>query len=174
MLRKNNTSRIFIYKLFIIILLQLFYYSNLYSQSSSNFLKIRSILVNSCDNGSDEGFQEMATFEVGSTDLNLDNISIKWATPDDLNPWQGFTFNSAKTIGLNATITNGCGLLIEPTDKILRANKKVLICTSYLVDPARNSFANLKDTTYVLYQNNPTVVTGHFRNLGGIRTFYIY
>ena len=132
--------------------------------------EIESILVDAC--GSPEGENEMVRFKVGSQDLCTNDLSVTWANTN--NPWLGITQNATTaqiTADLNATIVS-CGYLKEPTSCVLPANSKVLLITSTAIDITANSFANLGDTLYVIYQTAGNTA-GHFANYnssGGLRT----
>jgi len=123
--------------------------------------EIESILVDAC--GPTEQDNEMVRFKIGSTALNTANLSVDWAT--GANGWLGIIQNTgtaATTASLNSSIT-GCGLLVEPTGGILPAGKTILLITSSSIDISANSFANLNDTLYIIYQNSGNSL-GHFGN----------
>ncbi len=132
--------------------------------------EIESILVDAC--GSPEGENEMVRFKVGSQDLCTNDLSVSWANTS--NPWLGITQNAttAQIVSdLNATILS-CGHLLEPTSCILPANASVLLITSTAIDITANSFANLSDTLYVIFQTAGNT-NGHFANYNstpGLRT----
>ena len=153
----------------IIAVLALFSYQDTFSQC----FQIESILVDAC--GVQEGLNEMVRFKVGNTAINTSNMSVSWPN----NPWQGLIRNSvtaAKVATLNADILDagGCGQLIEPTGGVLPANASVILVTSHNFDTDLNSFGALTDNVYIIFQNNPTTVSGHFANSGtGIRTLTI-
>jgi len=134
--------------------------------------EIESILVDACGPGSLEGENEMIRFKVGGTALNSSNLSANYPTS---NSFLGICQNSASataTAALNATIT-ACGFLIEPPGGILPANASVLFLTSTDVDITANSFANLNDTLYVVFQCAGNT-GGHFGNSSsGIKNFSI-
>lgn len=133
------------------------------TQANAQCFEIESILVDAC--GSPEGENEMLRFKTGSTALNSSDISITWASA---NPWLGICQNTASanaTSSLNNTITNGCGILIEPPGGVLPTNKSILLLTSTDIDASANSFANLNDTLYVIYQCSGNT-GGHFGNYG--------
>ena len=91
-------------------------------QAKSQCFQIQSILVDACA-GSQEGQNEMVTFQVGSTALSTANLSVNWPN----NSWLGLTKNAstaADVATVNATIV-GCGFLKEPTANVLPANAKV-------------------------------------------------
>lgn len=141
----------------------------LLSQINAQCFQIQSILVDACA-GSQEGQNEMVTFQVGSSALNTANLSVNWPN----NNWLGLTKNAATAADVatvNATI-NGCGLLKEPVSGILPANSKVLLVTSTAWTPLAQSFVNLNDTLYIIFQTAGNTA-GHFANYqagGGLRT----
>lgn len=142
---------------------------NFYSQC----FEIESILVDAC--GSPEGENEMVRFSVGNTALNTANMNVVW--PNTTNPWLNICQNATTAnavSALNATIL-GCGWLKEPTGGVLPANSNVLLITSTAIDVNANSFANLSDTLYVIFQCAGNT-SGHFANWSttpGLRTLTI-
>lgn len=136
-------------------------------QAKSQCFYVRSILVDACDGGN-EGQNEMVIFKVGSTPLNSANLTVNWPN----NSWLGLC-QSATTASNVATINStiqGCGYLIEPTGGVLPANSQVLLITSTAFNPLAQSFVNLSDTLYVIFQCAGNT-SGHFANYGtGIRT----
>ena len=140
------------------------------SQTPNTCFEIESILVDAC--GSPEGENEMVRFAVGPSNLNTNNLNISW--PNTSNSYLGICQN-ATTASKVATLNNsiiGCGLLIEPTSNILPAGAKVILITSTAFNTSANSFANLNDTLYVIFQC-PGNTSGHFANYNsspGIRT----
>lgn len=110
----------------------------------------------------------MVTFQVGATALSTANLSVNWPN----NSWVGLTKNAstaADVAAVNATIV-GCGFLKEPTANVLPANAKVLLVTSSAWTPLAQSFANLNDTLYIIFQTAGNTA-GHFANSGtGLRT----
>ncbi len=138
----------------------------------SQCFEIQSILVDACA-GSQEGQNEMVIFKVGSAALNSANMSVTWPN----NSWLGLTQNAgtaADVATVNATII-GCGLLKEPVAGVLPANAKVLLVTSTAWNPLAQSFVNLSDTLYVLFQTAGNT-SGHFANYNvapGLRTLTI-
>jgi hypothetical protein len=136
-------------------------------QAKSQCFQIQSILVDACA-GSQEGQNEMVIFQVGATALNTANLSVNWPN----NSWLGLTKNTstaADVATVNATIV-GCGFLKEPTANVLPANAKVLLVTSSAWSPLAQSFANLTDTLYIIFQTAGNTA-GHFANSGtGLRT----
>ncbi len=117
---------------------------------------IESILVDAC--GNPEGANEMLTIRVDST-LFINNLSAIWPN----NSFLGWCSDATLTQQLNATITNPCGFLIEATDTIPKESK-LLIVTSTSMDITANSFQNLSDTLYIIYQCAGNT-SGHFSNL---------
>ena len=143
-----------------------------FNTTNAQCFEIESILVDACGPGSLEGENEMIRFKVGPTALNSNNLSANYPTA---NSFLGICQNGASattTANLNATIT-GCGFLIEPIAGILPANANVLFLTSTNVSITANSFANLNDTLYVIFQCAGNT-SGHFgNNSSGIKTFSI-
>ncbi|MES2130965.1 MAG: gliding motility-associated C-terminal domain-containing protein [Bacteroidota bacterium] len=139
------------------------------SRSQAQCFEIQSILVDACA-GSLEGQNEMVTFQVGSLPLNTANLSVSWPN----NSWLGLAQNAGTASDIatvNATII-GCGFLKEPVAGVLPANSKVLLITSTSWSPLAQSFANLTDTLYVIFQASGNT-SGHFANYasgGGTRT----
>jgi gliding motility-associated-like protein len=139
------------------------------TQLKSQCFQIQSILVDACA-GSQEGQNEMVTFQVGSTALNTANLSVNWPN----NSWLGLTKNAGTASDIatvNATI-QGCGFLKEPVSGVLPANAKVLLVSSTAWTPLAQSFVNLTDTLYVIFQTAGNTA-GHFANYqagGGLRT----
>lgn len=131
---------------------------------------MESILVDAC--GSVEGENEMVRFSIGNTALNTANMNVVW--PNTTNPWLGTCKNATTAnavAALNATIL-GCGWLKEPTGGVLPSNAQVLLITSTAIDVNANSFANLSDTLYVIFQCAGNTA-GHFANWSttpGLRT----
>jgi len=142
------------------------------AQTISSCFEIENILVDACTPPSlnVEGANEMVRFLVGPNSLNSANLNVTWA--NTALTWRGVCTNPVTTAALNATIQR-CGLLIEPPGGIIPAGAKVILATSDTINPIYNTFANLTDTIYIIYQcrgNAPN--TGHFANVGtGIRTF---
>lgn len=141
-----------------------------FNYSNAQCFEIESILVDACGLGTLEGENEMIRFKVGPSPLNSNNITANFPTA---NSFLGMCMNGASasaTAALNATIT-GCGFLIEPPGGILPANANVLFLTSTDVDVNANSFANLNDTLYIIFQCAGNT-SGHFGNSSsGIKTF---
>lgn len=143
------------------------------AQAQSCFY-IESILVDAC--GDPEGLNEMVGVRTRTNPLNVNTLQITWATAG--NPWNGVVMN-ATTAALVAQLNQqvqeagGCGQIIEPLNGIVPANSKLIIVTSYLMNPAFNSFGALAEDIYIVF-NNSTTQTGHFANTGtGNRTLTI-
>lgn len=142
------------------------------SGKAQNCIEVETILANSCDDfNSPEGLNEMFRFRVGANPINVADIQIVNGWPSvDVNPqlvFGGFVQNAqtaSKTVELNSTITNVCGFLQEPPNGVIPANARVLAITSYDVSVALNSFANLTDTLYVIFQQHSGQAGGHFLN----------
>lgn len=138
------------------------------AQTPTTCFEIESILVDAC--GSPEGENEMVRFIVGPNNLNVTNLTVNWPN----NSFQGICQNAttaSKVATLNSTIL-GCGLLLEPTANILPAGASVIFITSTAFNTSANSFANLNDTMYVIFQCAGNT-SGHFANYSaspGIRT----
>jgi gliding motility-associated-like protein len=136
--------------------------------------RIESILVNACSQVSgNEGQNEMVRFTVGSAALNTSNLNVTWATTG--NAWTGVCQNASTgniVTQLNASITNSCGLLLEPTAGVLPANAKVILVSGYTgFSVSSNSFATLTDTVYIIFHCSSSL-GGNFANTGtGTRTF---
>ena len=142
--------------------ISLFIISN---KSFSQCFEIESILVDACDNGTDEGYNEMFRMKIGGTALNTSTLSVNWPA----QTWLGLVQNAttaSKVAQLNANIasTGGCGLILEPTGGVLPANSTVIVVTSQNLDITLNSFSSLSSTIYMIFQNNPSTTGGHFAN----------
>ena len=135
---------------------------------TSNCFEIQSILVDACvpgggtDSCGQEGPNEMVSFQVGASPINVSDISCNWVS---LNGWLGICQdgNTAHKVALlNATI-QGCGLLLEPVGGVLPANAKVILITSTQFCTFANSFVNLNETMYIIFQCAGNT-SGHFSN----------
>ncbi|MCW3085316.1 MAG: hypothetical protein JWP12_2682, partial [Bacteroidetes bacterium] len=165
-----NKAALPLVKIYIVLLLALLSFSNIAkAQTPTNCLEIGSILVDAC--GSPEGENEMVRFQVGPTAIATSNLTITWPS----NPYRGISPVNATTTNivnaLNATILS-CGHLVQPVGGLLPAGKTVLLITSTNVSLSANSFANLADTLYVIFQIAGNTA-GHFANYStpsGIRT----
>ncbi|MFM2359372.1 MAG: hypothetical protein RLY16_1365, partial [Bacteroidota bacterium] len=123
--------------------------------------QIQSILVDACS--ATEYDQEMVFFQVGQSPLNTSSTTVGW--PTAANSWNGYCSNTAFITSVNATITGGGVVLPLPPSGILPANANVVLITSTPASSA-NSFANLTDTLYALFQC-PGNTQGHFANTTG-------
>jgi gliding motility-associated-like protein len=145
----------------IIITLLIFSKGLLHAQTPTNCFEIESILVDAC--GTPENGNEMVRFKVGPNPMDASLMVVDWPN----NFWLGLVQNAqtaTTTANINSTITS-CGYLVEPPAFILPAGSNVLLITSQFVNVTANSFANLSDTIYVLYQNLPVPTNnGHFSN----------
>ena len=136
-----------------------------YQKTFSQCFEIESILVDACDTGADEGFNEMVRFKVGNAAINTSSLSVNWPS----NSWTGLLQNAttiSKVATLNAQIISagGCGRLIEPVGGVLPANSKVILVSSYNFSVALNAFGAITENIYIIFQNNPAVTAGHFGN----------
>lgn len=140
-----------------------------YGQIPTKCLEIESVLVDACTEGCsnvNEGENEMFRFIVGPSPIQLGLLTAQWATQNTFLGWVQNGTTASLTAQLNATITN-CGYLIEPSGGIIPAGKRVLGITSTNLCIAGNSFAQLSDTLYVIYQE-PGNTYGHFKNTSSI------
>ena len=152
-------------------LVSLLFTTTVKAQLPTKCFEIQSILVDACSpsSASVEGTNEMVRFITGPSQLNTSALSVTW--PNTALTWRGICTSPSTTAALNATIAR-CGLLIEPPGGVIPAGATVILATSDTINPSYNSFANLTDTIYIIYQcsGNPPN-TGHFANGGtGIRT----
>ncbi|OGS61755.1 MAG: hypothetical protein A2X07_08155, partial [Flavobacteria bacterium GWF1_32_7] len=141
----------------------LFLFSN---QSFSQCFEIESILVDACDNTTDEAYNEMFRMRIGGAPLNTSTLSINWPA----QTWLGLVQNATtanKVAQLNADIVaaGGCGQILEPTGGVLPANSTVIVVTSPNLDTTLNSFGALTSNIYMIFQNTPANPNaGHFGN----------
>lgn len=142
------------------------------AQTPTNCLEIESVLADAC--GTPEGENEMVRFKIGPAPVNISNLNVSWPNGTFL----GISPVNATTNGivsaLNSTIVS-CGYLIQPSGGVLPAGKTVLLVTSTNISLSANSFANLTDTLYVIFQNAGNTA-GHFVNYSstpGLRTLVI-
>lgn len=158
---------------FCLLYFSIFISSNLFAQTPTSCFEIESILANSCD-GTVEGKNEMFTFHVGNTALNMANFfvgayatgNVNWNSASG-NIYRGICQNATtaqKVLDLNATITS-CGQLIEPPLGIIPAGAKVIFMLSVDFDPSANDFSNLSETYYIVFQCAGNT-SGHFVNSG--------
>lgn len=138
--------------------------------SPPSCFEIESILADACDNtspcpsSSQEGENEMVRFKVGSVALNVNDLSIVWASANGyLGIETNTTITSSKINAINSTIT-GCGFVKQAIGgTILPAGSTVLLVTSTDMCIYGNSFSNLSDTIYVIFQKAGNT-NGHFLN----------
>ncbi|MBC7696437.1 MAG: gliding motility-associated C-terminal domain-containing protein [Burkholderiales bacterium] len=156
----------------------------------STCLKIKTLLIDAC--GSPEPLNEMVYFQNGALPLPINQISIagaptsgvyalnKW--PNNNNLWNGLVQNAttaSKVSAINSTIT-ACGLVLEPPlvggIGTIPANANVILVGSQNMLPFANSFSNLTDTVYMVFQAVTTTTAGQFTNFTagpGTRSFVI-
>ena len=135
-------------------------------QVPTKCLEIERILVDACIDATacpsgQEGQNEMVSFRVGPQPIALADLEADWPN----NSWNGLVQNATTaelTADLNSTIA-ACGQLLEPVGGILPAGSKVLMVTSTAMCTQANSFTNLTDTLYIVFQA-PGNVAGHFAN----------
>lgn len=156
-----------------------FTYFQSYAQIPTNCFEIESILVDACVPGtgcsnsasptcSCEGKNEMVRFRIGSNALNTSTLTATWPNNTFRGICQDAT-TASHVAALNATIQS-CGFLLEPTAGVLPAGANVLLITSTDFCVVANSFSNLSDTLYVIFQCAGNF-SGHFANYGtGTRT----
>lgn len=164
----------------------LFFALNLFLPSAkAQCLQIESIMVDACipggacnntptDSLNCEGINELVVFKVGASPLSIAmSTTVAAAAPGGAglipvwpsNTFKGWAQNAntaSHTQRINNTIVK-CGYLKEPVGGIIPANAEVIIFTSEYFDVGSNSFANLQDTLYALYQTAGNF-QGHFAN----------
>ncbi|MFY8068784.1 MAG: hypothetical protein ACOVMG_01695, partial [Flavobacterium sp.] len=138
------------------------------STSFSQCFQIESILADACDNGGDEGFNEMFRMRIGGTALNTSTLNINWPAQS----WNGLVQNATTALKVNELNTaiiaaGGCGQILEPIGGVLPANATVIVVTSQNLDTSLNSFGALTSDIYMLFQNNSSTTGGHFANHNG-------
>ncbi len=137
------------------------------AQIPTTCFEIQSILVAACGTnaGGLEGENEMVRFITGPNALNTSNLNVNW--PNGGNLWLGVIQNAttaAKVATINSTIIH-CGYVREPVGGILPPGSTVILVTSTNMNPTYNSFANLSDTIYMIFQTAGNT-SGHFKNYG--------
>ncbi len=161
---------------------------SLTTTGTSYGLQMRSILADACNGAGvgvsvSEPYNEMIFFKTGSGSIPISQISIagrggtgtfqanKW--PNAAQIWHGLVQNAntaAKTASLNSTII-GCGFIREPVSGIIPANSDVIMVTSQYLNTTYNSFTNLNDSIYIVYQDTVSdAVQGHFLNWNATST----
>lgn len=147
----------------VVVLLILFSFLQVKGQTPTTCFEIESILVDAC--GNNEGENEMVRFKVGPNNLNTNNLNVNWPNNSYLNICKNST-TASKVAALNNSIV-GCGFLKEPIGNILPAGSSVILLTSTNFNVSANSFANLNDTMYVIFQCQGNTA-GHFANYNSI------
>ena len=117
---------------------------------------IETLLADAC--GDPEGENEMVTLRINQ-DVDIDNLVFDWPN----NNFLGWCPEPNKTNLLNQTIANACGFLLEPPNGIVPAGEKLIVVSSTNMLVTANSFANLSDTLYIIYQCAGNT-SGHFSN----------
>jgi gliding motility-associated-like protein len=152
------------------------------AQTPTKCFELESLLADACVPGlgctgsgsptcNCEGKNEMVRFKVGPSPIHTSDISFTWPN----NSFLGISAANSTTAGhvavLNSTIIS-CGYLKEPIGGVLPAGATVLLVTSTDMCNTANSFANLSDTIYIIFQNAGNF-QGHFVNYSsspGLRT----
>jgi hypothetical protein len=124
----------------------------------SGCFQIQSILVDGCTNPEQQN--EMVFFQVGQNPINTSTTAVNWPS----NIWKGFCSNTTFISNVNSTITGGGVLLPMPATGILPANSNVVLITNSTITTSANSFSNLTETLYAIFQCNNTDTTAQFRN----------
>ncbi len=156
------------FRLFIVLLIGIAYCAAPAKAQVNTCFEIRSIYVDACGSGQQEGLNEFVIFETGPTPLNAADLQATFPN----NPWSGVCQNSAsqaKVAAINQTITS-CGIFLEPPAGIIPPFSIVYLFTSISFDPTTFSFAGLSEQVYALFHcgNN---ASGNFANFGtGTRT----
>lgn len=152
---------------------------------STTCLQIKSILVDACQASATnyESYNEMVYFKNGSNPLPVTQFSLagaprsgiyamnKWPNPSNI--WNGVVQNAttaANVFSVNASITN-CGYVLEPPlvagIGTIPPFANVILVGSQVMNPTSNSFANLTDTVYMIFQSASTTTAGNFVNYSG-------
>lgn len=108
--------------------------------------------------------------QIGNTSVNTSSLTVTWPN-NSFKSWCANANTAQKVASINATITK-CGYLKEPSGGVLPAYAKVYIFTSEDFTVGSNSFVNLTDTAYAIFQCSGNT-SGHFANYGspyGTRT----
>jgi gliding motility-associated-like protein len=138
----------------------------LLAQMPAKCLEIESILVDACVSSADcpastEGMNEMVRFITGPAPVALGDLQFEFYSSAFLGIAQ--TAETAQiTAQLNAGIL-GCGQLLEPPAGSIPPGSRVIFVTSTALCVQANSFADLNDTLFIIYQvaGNDQ---GHFKN----------
>ncbi len=143
--------------------------SNGQTQTTINkCVELTSILVDAC--GTPEGENEILTFKVGKNKIRTTDISVKWSNNSFLGICKNTTTDTI-VARINRTIVS-CGFLKQPQNGEIPANANVFFFTSTNFAVGSNSFTNIEDTAYAIFQCNGNT-SGHFANYsssGGNRT----
>ena len=126
------------------------------SVNAQQCFTIETILADAC--GDPEGENEMVTLRINQT-MDINNLVFDWPN----NNFLGWCPEPNKTNLLNQTVANSCGFLIEPPNGIVPAGNKLIVVSSTNMLISANSFANLSDTIYILFQCVGNT-SGHFSN----------
>lgn len=113
----------------------------------------------------------MVRFKIGPSPINVSDLSITWPNNSFLGISPANATTATLVSALNSTVLS-CGYMLEPTGGVLPAGKTILLITSTEMCTTANSFANLSDTIYVIFQNAGNY-QGHFVNYSstpGLRT----
>ena len=161
--------------------LPLFIFISLAGSLKSQCLQIEGILADACNSGLSEPYNEMVRFKTGSTAIPITQLSImgrgntgtwtanKW--PNLAQLWHGLVQNAntaSKVSSINASIL-ACGYVKEPPAGVIPPNVEVIMVTSQYMNPTSNSFANLNDTIYMVFQDTVNnAVAGHFANWNAV------
>ena len=145
-------------------------------------LQIKSILVDACQANATnyESYNEMVYFKNGPNPLPINQLSIagapasgvyalnKW--PNNNNLWNGVVqtaTTAANVAAINSSVLK-CGFVLEPTlvagIATIRPFANVILVGSQIMNPLTNSFANLTDTVYMIFQAASTTTGGNFVN----------
>ncbi len=138
------------------------------AQLPTKCFEIQSILVDAC--GSPEGENEQARILTGPNPISLASLTVSWPN-NSFNGWCQNATSAAKVDSLNQTILR-CGWILEPPAGVIPPYKQVVFFTSLNMLVSFNSFANLTDTIYAVFQCAGNTA-GHFANYQsgvGIRT----
>jgi gliding motility-associated-like protein len=157
----------------ITLILSVFLIMNVNDGHAQCAIWIKRILVDACVPGGGctnslspacncEGKNEMVLFRTGTQSVSISSLIFDWPN----NSWLGIVNPNALTASITASLqatVQGCGKLLEPVGGVLPPNKDVLFILSTDMCVSANSFANLQDTLYVIYQNAGNF-QGHYAN----------
>lgn len=163
----------------------IFFTTAISSQTPTKCIELESLLADACVPGlgctgsgspacNCEGKNEMVRFKIGALPINASDISFTWPNNSFLGISAANSTTAAHVAALNSTILS-CGFLKEPVGGLLPAEATVLLVTSTDMCNSANSFGNLADTIYIIFQNAGNF-QGHFVNynsLPGLRTTII-